>query len=154
MQDYDVYVKIITQPFRPMNLPVDYVYRCVDTVARYMINSGAAILCDENGDAIAPSWTPTLVGISANGTAVSIVYDTDMAVTDATGIVVSVDGTPATNTGTAVATDETIAVTLNSAVTAGQVVTVTYDADTGSIANTGAVAALSFNDVVATNATA
>jgi len=151
-QFYSVYVKIKDSVFRPMGLAIGTVYKCNGVVARYMMANGSGDLCNSSGTLIEPSWTPKLDGIVADGTSVVIGYDMAMTTTDETGIVVNVDGTPAAITG-AVASGDTIVVTMTSTVGVGTAITVDYDATTGDVANSNAIDALSFNDVVGTNVT-
>jgi len=46
------YVKIITGTFRPMGLPIDYVWKVNQVVADYVVAGGYAILTDAIGDPI------------------------------------------------------------------------------------------------------
>jgi len=46
------YVKIITATFRPMGLPIGYVWKVNQVVANYVVAGGYAILTDAIGDPI------------------------------------------------------------------------------------------------------
>ena len=152
----DVFVKIKTNPFRPMNLAVGTVYNTVGHMAKYMVANGSADLCNSAGTLIEPPWAPKLQGIIADTVTVTIAYDMAMDVTDATGLVVNVDGTPVALDGVTpiAASGDNIVVTTASTVGVGTAVTVDYVSATGNIENSTGVIAPSYNDIVATNLTA
>jgi len=149
----DVFIKI-TSKFRPMNLPVDYVWQCTSVLARYIVGNGDATHCDENGDPQVPTWTPGLVEVVSNTSTITLTYDIEMLVDSQAGLDVTIDGIAATILGVD-ATDEVVAITLTDVITAGQVVLVSYNSTTGSIRSNAIVPvdALSFNDLNATNVT-
>jgi len=155
MQYFDVYVKIINAKFVPMDLPVDYVYRCNGVLARYMVANGDAIHCDSSGDPQVPAWPPALVGTIADGVTVTLDYDISMLIDSQLGLTVTVDSVEATITGVA-ASDTNVDITLAAAITAGQNVVVDYSSALGSIRSDATTPsdAPAFNDIVASNVTA
>lgn len=151
-QDSQCYVKIITDAFRPMNMPVDFVWQVTDVVARYVVGNSDAIHCDSAGVAQVPDWAPTLQGIVADGTAVVIDYDLDMLVDSALGINVAVAGVDADITSVS-ANGSTVEIVMTVAITADQSVVVDFDQAVGNIRSNATIPvdALSFNDLVANN---
>ena len=148
----NLYVKIITNDFQPMNMPVDTVWNVNSVLGKYLVEGGYASVCNSGGTLISAPWSPTIQSASVNGTALTLTYDEDMAVTDTTGITCTVDGVART-VSLAAASTNTIVLTLASAVTAGEAVLAFYDHTTGNIVNDIGVAAFSLNNYVATNVT-
>jgi len=149
----DVFIKI-TSKFRPMNLPVDTIWKCTSVLSRYVVGNGDAIHCDAAGNPQVPTWTPGLQGQIVDGTALTLDYDIQMLVDSQLGLSATVDGSDAPITSVS-ATDTNVNIVLTSAVTAGQVVTVTYNATLGNIRSDAIspVDATSFNDLAVNNVT-
>lgn len=147
-----LYVKIVNQPFIPMNLPVGFVWQVNDVVARYVISTGAAILTNSAGVPVDPQWRPQYLGAkidNAAPTLVQISYDQTMVVTDDTGFTVEVEGSPVVIVS-AVANGNDIDLTIP-AVSAGESVTFSYDSETGNAEDTNGNPPVSQTDEVVIN---
>ena len=135
-----VFVKIVNYPFRPMNLPINYVWQCTDVIARYVMALGGtgdshAVLCDKDGNIISPPWGPTPLGAQIEDdadTTIEIVYDMAVDVTDLTGWTVT--GATALSIS---AVNNTLLILVSASIAPGAQVILDYNALTGNVENTG-----------------
>jgi len=132
------YVKIEDEHFFPDMYPLDMVVPCNAVFAKWVIDHSYGVITDAGGTPISdPLYTPVAInGVvkEAAPSDVVIEFSTDIAVTDATGIIMRVAGSNAAITGVS-ASGRGLTVVMTTPIVAGQDVNFLYTEVTGNITN-------------------
>ena len=150
-----LYVKITTNDFQPMNMPVNTVWKVNSVLGKYLVAGGYAAVCNSGGTLITEPWPPTIQSGDVNGTDITLTYDIAMAVTDETGITVNKNGSPVSLDGVTpvAATGDTIVIKLAAAAISSDEVVVFYNGTTGNIVSDIGSPAASLDNYTVTNST-